>query len=175
MNTKQELQAMTEHLQDYVLGDELYKTITVKSDSGESLSKMTIGGMLDRIATLEASGEAPDVVAAARAALAREQQSQSQNFNALLAREAKSNADSWSWYLQRVAEGEEQSIQDYPQETGIRTRLERLLEFGGQDSGLQTTRSRAASLDEKLKGMWQDGEPQSGYWWEQGKPRKREE
>lgn len=177
MNPKQELRAMTDQLQDYVLDGELYKTITVKGEQGESLIKMTIGGMLDRIATLEATGEATEVVAAAREALAREQRSQPQNFGALVAREAKSNADSWAWYLQRVSEGEEQSIRDYPQERAIRTRLERLLELGSNDPALQNSKSRAAALDEQLKSMWKatDGSARNGYWWEQGNPVVRED
>ena len=176
MNTTQELQAMTDHLQDYVLDGELYKTVTVKGEQGESLIKMTIGGMLDRIAALEASGNASEMVAAAREALAREQRSQPQGFATLVAREAKSNADSWSWYLQRVTEGEEQSIRDYPQERGIRTRLERLLELGGTDVALQATKSRTATLDNQLKEVWQEGAggARNGYWWENGTPQLRE-
>lgn len=173
MNNKQELQAMTNHLQDYVLDGELYKTITVTSDHGDSLIKMTIGGMLDRIAALETTGGDISVVVAAREALAREQRSQAQGFSNLVAREAKSNADSWSWYLQRVAENEEQSIRDYPHEKGIRTRLERLLELGANDPALQATKTRVATLDRQLKEQWQ-GTTTGGYWWENGSPRLRE-
>lgn len=174
MHTKDELQTMTSHLQDYVLDGELYKTVTVTGPHGESLIKMTIGGMLDRIAALETTAEADDVVAAAREAIAREQRSQPQSFSTLVAREAKSNADSWSWYLQRVAENEEQSIRDYPHEKGIRTRLERLLELGVNDPALQATRARVATLDSQLKEQWQ-GTAAGSYWWETGTPRLRDE
>jgi hypothetical protein len=173
MNSKQELQAMTDHLQDYVLDGELYKTVTVKGEHGDSLIKMTIGGMLDRIAALEANSESLEVVGAAREAVAREQRSQPEGFTALVAREAKSNADSWSWYLQRVTEGEEQSIRDFPQEKGIRTRLERLLELGGNEPALQDTKSRTATLDRQLKEHWQ-GNTTEGYWWENGSPQLRD-
>lgn len=174
MQTKEELQTMTNELQDYVLDGELYKTVTVSGPHGESLIKMTIGGMLDRIAVLESTGDAINVAGAAREALAREQRSQPQSFSALLAREAKSNADSWSWYLQRVAENEEQSIRDYPHEKGIRTRLERLLELGANDPALQATNARVATLDRQLKEQWQ-GATTGSYWWENGTPRLREE
>jgi hypothetical protein len=170
MNTKDELQAMTANLQDYLLDGELYKTVTVKHATGEDLIKMTIGGMLDRIATLEENGETRDVVAAAKEAIAREQRSQPEAFWSLVAREAKSNADSWSWYLQRVEEGDEQAIRDYRFETGIRTRLERLLDLDNEQPTLNEARRRTATLDEKLQAMWQ-GSTYSDYWWEHGSPR----
>ena len=44
---------MSEHLQDYLLDERLYKTITVPSESGDRLIKMTIGAMLERLGQSE--------------------------------------------------------------------------------------------------------------------------
>lgn len=173
MNSIHELRAMTANLQDYVIDGDLYKTITVKGDHGESLIKMTVGGMLERIAELTESGAATDVVTSAQEALAREQRSQPDNFWALVAREAKSYADSWQWYLQRLEEGDEQSLRDFKSEAGTRTRLERLLNLDEEQPTLNEARRRTAALDERLKAMWIDSGTGSGtdFWWLHGMPK----
>ncbi|MGB0384375.1 MAG: hypothetical protein ACPGWR_06080 [Ardenticatenaceae bacterium] len=182
----QELEAMTEHLQDYVLGGRLFKTITVFG-ANPHLIKMTLGGMLERMAELKtlekdvSDSKVAEVVRQAEEALKREQRSQPNRFFKLLAREAKSYTDSWKWFLQNCWEGDARCASDYAQEVGIRLRLQRLLSYGGQHAELAESRQRIGSLDERLRTIWQEAEhPIIGdkkhfspkeYWWLYGQPR----
>lgn len=177
-----ELEAMTQHLEDYLLGDRLYKTITAHESGGDHLIKMTLGGMLERIA--ESEGPAPDSARAARDALALAQRTMPDRFFAMLGREAKSYTDSWNWFLQNCWEGDARCRSDYGQEVGIRLRLERLLDYGGSHAELSDSRLRLQKLDERLRAIWEPSStprqgnasdyPQERYWWLYGQPHPQE-
>lgn len=177
----QELTAMTSHLSDYLLGDRLYKTISVHGTGGERLIKMTLGGMLERIAELGSTPESR----AATAALEQAQRTMPDRFFEMLGREAKSYTDSWNWFLQNCWEGDAKCRSDYAQEVGIRLRLERLLEYGGEHAALADSRQRLRSLDQRLQAIWASGEgplvgeaasyPQERYWWLYGEPQPQEQ
>ena len=183
-STIHELAAMSQHLQDYLLDDRLYKTVTVSSGRGERLIKMTIGAMLERMDELESSslaGAAAPVLEQAQEALQRARRSQTDQFYQMLGREAKSYTDSWNWFLQNCWEGDRKCRSDYAQEVGLRLRLERLLEEGGEHPALADSRQRVRALDERLRAIWEEQEtpvvetrgtlPSDRYWWLYGRPR----
>lgn len=175
-----ELETMTEQLEAYLLDDRLYRTITVASERGDYLTKMTIGGMLERIADLQREGAAPAQVAAATTALERARRMMDDRFDQMLAREAKSNTDSWRWFLQSCEESPDNCARDYPQEVPIRLRLERLLEAGAGRPALDEARRETARLDERLRAHWQGGDgchlpsefPPERVWWLYGLPQE---
>ena len=103
----QELDAMIQNLEDYVLDQNLFKTITVFGSKSNRLIKMTLGSVLERIHELERAGENNErlqLIHRAKSALSREEVRQPQAFVALLARETKSYTDSWAWFLQNCWE-----------------------------------------------------------------------
>lgn len=179
-----ELQAMSERLEDYLLGNDLYKTISVHAPNGEHLIKMTLGGMLERIAELEAQGGATEVASQAREAIARGQRMMGDHYFEMLGREAKSYTDSWNWFLQNCWEGEARCRADYPLEVDTRLRLERLFEAGGERPELADSRQRVRSLDERLRAIWQPEDqpisrdaapyPREQVWWLYGRPQPQE-
>ncbi len=182
--TRHELTAIAAHLEDYLLGNDLYKTITVTTPTGEYLIKMTLGGMVERMDELEAQGGASDAVRQAREALERVKRMMPDRYYERLAREAKSYADSWNWFLQNCWEGEARCRADYGQEVETRLRLERLFEEGGEHADLAASRQRVRSLDQRLRDIWQEGSqpligdssryPREQYWWLYGSPRPQE-
>jgi hypothetical protein len=175
-----ELTAMSEALQDYLLDDRLFKTITVSSPAGDRLIKMTIGGMLERLEELESQGAASQAVAQAREALERAKRSQPDRFYERLGREAKSYADSWNWFLQNCWEGAARCRSDYAQEVPIRLRLEQILAESGEHQELAESRRRVRTLDERLRSIWEEEDepllgnrdrfPRDPYWWLYGRP-----
>jgi hypothetical protein len=182
-----EIKAMIAELQDYLLDNRLFKTVTVSSPSGDQLIKMTIGGLLERMEALqaqEANGDVEDLLAEARSALERARQSLPERYYEKLAREAKSYTDSWNWFLQNCWEGERRCRSDYPQEVPIRVRLEHLLEEGQNRPELADSRQRVRKLDEQLREIWEEGDtplhgssdhyPRDRYWWLYGRPAPRE-
>ena len=177
-----ELDAMSHQLQDYVLEQRLFKTITVFG-YGPRLIKMTLGAIFERIAELEkltSDSEAAQVVRQAKEALAREQRSQPTRFFKLLGREAKSYTDSWKWFLENCWEGNGECRSAYAQEVGLRLRLERLLKYAGNHAELAESRKRIRSLDQRLRTIWEESNtpiigdkdqfPREDYWWLYGQP-----
>lgn len=179
-----ELEAMGQKLDDYLLGDDLYKTITVHAPEGDRLIKMTLGGMLERIADLSYAEVASPVVQQARAALDRARRAMPERYHSRLAREAKSYTDSWNWFLQNCWEGDGRCRADYALEVPIRLWLERLLEEGGDHQALADSRTRLRALDERLANIWEEGDapvagsadrhPRDRYWWLYGLPLPQE-
>ena len=180
---RQELDAMIQHLEDYVLDQRLFKTITVFGAKSNRLIKMTLGGMLERISELEREGENNEIlllIDRAKEALKREEGRQRKGFIALLARESKSYTDSWDWFLQNCWEDDADCGANYAQEVNLRLRLERLLQYGGHHAELAASRRRVRLLDQRLSSIWQksntpiigspDDFPPDAYWWLYGQP-----
>lgn len=171
---------MRHHLQDYLLDDRLFKTISVQAPSGDWLIKMTLGGMLERMEELSERGDAGAQVQEAREALERAKRMMSEQYYTMLAREAKSYLDSWNWFLQNCWEGEPRCKADYPQEVAIRLRLAQIMEEAGGHDALAESHQRLQQLDERLQEIWQPGPfcmaqgneryPREGYWWLYGHP-----
>lgn len=181
---RRELDAMIQQLEDYVLDQRLFKTITVFGTKSNRLIKMTLGGMLERISELEREGgnnEILSLIDQAKEALKREQSRQRKGFVALLARETKSYTDSWEWFLQNCWEDDADCRADYAQEVSLRLRLERLLQYGGHHAELADSRRRVRLLDQRLSSIWQKSNtpiigrrkdfPPDIYWWLYGQPR----
>lgn len=179
----QELDAMIQHLEDYVLDQDLFKTITVFGSKSNRLIKMTLGSVLERIDELERAGgnnERLQFIHRAKNALSREEVRQPQAFVALLARETKSYTDSWAWFLQNCWEEDADCAADYEQEVGLRLRLEYLLQYGGHHTELADSRKRIHLLDQRLGSIWKKSHspilgssaifPPDAYWWLYGRP-----
>lgn len=179
--TLTELSAMAQHLQDYLLGDRLFKTITVPGEPSDQLIKMTLGGMLERLSEVRRHGgaEAERVAQATEEALQLARRAMPDQFFHMLGREAKSYTDSWQWFLQNCWEGDGRCTSDYAQEVGIRLRLARLLDHGGDHPELAASRQRLDTLDQRLRAIWQPADSplrQDGdfspdrHWWLYGRP-----
>lgn len=179
----QEIEAMIQNLENYVLDQTLFKTITVFGSSSTYLIKMTLGSMLERIAELEREGESKprlQLIHQAKNALNREESRQRTGFAMLLAREAKSYTDSWTWFLQNCWEEDNNCAADYAQEVGIRLRLEYLLQYGADYAELADSRKRVHLLDQRLRSIWKEDStpiigspanfPPDTYWWLYGRP-----
>ncbi|HBY92575.1 MAG: hypothetical protein M5U01_43500 [Ardenticatenaceae bacterium] len=179
------LSSMVNHLQDYLEGDRLFKTITVHTPEGERLLKMTIGGILQRLEALHEEPldpEQADELAELEREFERTRDRNRDLYYKKLGRELKSYMDSWRWFLQNCWDGDHKCIADYPQEVATRLRIESLLEEGSGQPALQEGRQRVHELDERLRANWEPGAfvlpaaqaskyPEDRFWWLYGYPR----
>jgi hypothetical protein len=178
-------QEMAGELTDYLMGDNLYRQLMVKTPGGVKQPKMTIGALLENVQALGWERERLDVeqqrqlaaieerIAIARGAFAAQ-------WGALLRRELKALLDSWRWYLDDAAR-EADARERYGQEAHIRTRIDLVqAELAGDPLAAEQRRD-LSDLDARLRGMLHGGGyagprgaenryPAGRAWWLYGRP-----
>lgn len=183
-------EAMAQELNDYLLGDSLYRQLIVKTPQGVKQPKMTLGALLEHLEALrwaeaEMSPEqrqrlkaVEDQVSLARAAFPEQ-------WRAMLRREVHGLLSSWRWYLEDAAQNAK-ARQNYPTEVPTRTRLALLMEALGDAPDAADARSELAQLDRQLRAMFQKGpyigsrdeqprRPADRAWWLYGRLKEMEE
>ena len=152
-------QAMADELTDYLMGDNLYRQLIVKTSSGVKQPKMTIGALLENVQALgwerehlgaEGQRQLADIeerTAIARGAFAAQ-------WNALLRRELKSLLDSWRWYLDDASR-DPGARENYGREALIRNRIDLVQTELAGDPLAAEQRRELGDLDARLRAMLQ--------------------
>lgn len=178
-------QAMADELTDYLMGDNLYRQLMVKTPSGVRQPKMTIGALLENVQSLgwerdRLTDEQQRQLSAIeeRAIIAR--RSFTSQWDALLRRELKALLDSWKWYLDdagRDADARER----YSQEAHTRTRIDIVQAELADDPQAAEQRRELGQLDARLRPMLRGSGyagargsesryPAARAWWLYGQP-----
>lgn len=178
-------QAMADELTDYLLGDNLYRQLIVKTPGGVKQPKMTIGALLENIQTLgwerdRLSAEQERQVEAIKESAVSARRTFSSQWGALLRRELKALLDSWRWYLDDAARDPD-ARERYAQEAHIRTRIDLVQNELSDDWQAADQRRELGELDARLRPMLvgsayagpRGGEsryPPNRSWWLYGRP-----
>ena len=124
--------AMAEELEDYIIADDLYRTITVRTAGGNQNLQMTGADLLTRLYRLQ--GERGQLSASEQAQLDAAQQRVKQTIYSLrtrfhnrLQREIKTRLDSLKWFLDDCGADRQRCHVDFPFEMRNRQRIEEAL------------------------------------------------
>jgi hypothetical protein len=178
-------QAMADELTDYLMGDNLYRQLIVKTPGGVKQPKMTIGALLENVQALgwereHLSAQERQQLAAVEERIAIARGAFAAQWGALLRRELKALLDSWRWYLDDVGR-EADARERYGQEAHIRTRIELVQAGLAGDPLAAEQRRELGDLDARLRAMLHGGGyagprgaekryPPSQAWWLYGQP-----
>jgi hypothetical protein len=178
-------QAMADELTDYLMGDNLYRQLMVKTPGGVKQPKMTISALLENMETLgwererlTAQQRAQLAAIAERISIARG--AFAAQWNALLRRELKTLLDSWRWYLDDAGHDPD-AREDYGRAAHTRTRIDLVQAELAGDPLAAEQRRELGDLDARLRGMLHGGGyvgprggesryPASRAWWLYGQP-----
>jgi hypothetical protein len=149
------VQAMAAELEEYIVADELYRTITVRLPTGTQNIQMTGADLLTRLYRLR--GERSHLSSSAQVQLDEVQQQVTQTIYSLrtrfhnrLLREIKTRLDSLKWFLDDCAADRKRCHVEFPFEMRNRQRIEEALkELDYQlDEELQ---KRLRQIDERIR------------------------
>ncbi len=172
--------SMVEELEEYLIKDDLYRTIIVRTPKGEMRLQMTGGDLLTRLYRL--NGERDRLTPAQQAQLDALNQRAEQTmyglktrFNQRLQREIKARLDSLKWYLDESSEDRARARANYPYEIRNRQRIEEILKRLAGDLPSELAEQLRA-LDNRLRMLTIRGEfvwdaqlqhifPQNPYWY----------
>lgn len=181
------VQAMAHELEDYLMGDALYRQLVVHTTVGDRLPKMSLGAFLETLETLEWAQKAGRLTAEQRQPLTEARKSLEgvrrrfpTAYRGKLSRELKSNLDSWNWFLQECRENPRRCHEEYPFEVRIRNRIATLVDALGKEIPADLA-SRLERLDDALRRLIVPGRfvlaeelqtryPRDRYWWLYGQP-----
>lgn len=169
--------AMLGEFEAYLKSDVVYWQ-TAPNALGDRMPKLTIGGLLESLLRAEAGGS-PE----ARSMRTKLESISSRHLNSYEShaeQEARSRLDSWSWYLDDYARKPVDVAGYYPSEVRARFKAELLIDALAAHSRGKPERSRANTLDERLRASFQTGNfvwderlkpfcPPDRYWWLYGR------
>lgn len=173
-------EAMEQELEDYLVKDDLYRTIIVSLPSGDQKLQMTGGDLLTRLHRLKAVRDqlSPDLQARLDAVETRARQtiySLRSRFYDRLRREMKARLDSLKWFLDDCTSEPQRCRAEFPFEMRNRQRIEELLkELGNNVSPelqnlLQATDHRIRVVSRAADFIWdnslQSAFPPQPYWY----------
>ncbi len=129
-------EAMVAELEDYIVKDELYRTLIVRTAAGDENMRMTGGALLARLHRLQ--GERPDLAPAQQQRLDAVQRTAESvirslrgRFHERLHREMKARLDSLRWFLDECHEDRQRCRTEFPFEMRNRQRIEEILKEVG--------------------------------------------
>lgn len=173
-------EAMVQELEEYIIKDDLYRTLIVRTKSGDQNLQMTGGDLLTRLHRLqgERSQLSPDLQARVDAVdkAARDTiYSLRTRFRDRLQRELKARLDSLKWFLEDCAREPQRCRAEFPFEMRNRQRIEEIVKEAGEDISeelkayLRTVDQRIRMIahgteftwDERLKEVF----PRQPYWY----------
>lgn len=148
---------MVSELENYIVNDDLYRTVTVRTHGGDARLQMTGGDLLTRLYRLSRE----------RALLSSQEQqtldqlqieadkiiySLKSRFQARLIRELKARTDALKWYLDDALRNPVEGRANYPFEIRNRQRIEEILKALGGHVPPENAAALAA-VDRRLRGM----------------------
>jgi len=174
------VEAMASELEDYIVGNDLYRTITVRTPEGDQILQMTGADLLTRLHRLQ--GERTTLSSTDQTRLDTVQASADATINSLrgrflerLQREIKARLDSLKWFLDDCMADRQRCRVEFPFEMRNRQRIEEALKLLNYQlpEALQTTLQQidkrlrqvaqpaAFTWDERWKGIF----PAQPYWY----------
>ncbi|MBP7960726.1 MAG: hypothetical protein KBG20_11840 [Caldilineaceae bacterium] len=174
------VQAMAEELEDYLVKDELFRQLTVRTPAGDQRPQMSGSDLLVRLHRLH--GEQGSLTPAQRAALDQVQTSIDATIHSLrtrfverLERDMKSRLNSLRWYIDDCRQNRNRCRSEYPFEIRNRQRIEEILKFLGKTLDA-TLAAQLNQIDERIRYMIVAGEfiwdqrlqplfPKNVYWY----------
>lgn len=178
-------QAMADELADYLMGDNLYRQLVVKTPGGVKQPKMTLGALLENVQVLgwerdHLNAQERQQLAAVEERIAIDRGAFALQWDGLLRRELKALLDSWRWYLDDAARDPD-ARENYSREAQIRTRIDLVQAQLAGDPQTAEQRSDLSELDVRLRSMLhgggyvgprggEDRYPADRAWWLYGQP-----
>lgn len=155
------LEAFVAELEDYIVNDELYRTVRVHLPSGDQMIQMSGGDLLTRIFRLAAERDrlTPEQQArfdAARSAVEKTIYSLRTRFHQRLGREVKARLDSLNWFLDECAGDPSRCRGEYPFEIRNRQRIDAILSELGNDLAPEL-KSQVNRIDDRIRMMVKPG------------------
>jgi DNA helicase IV len=133
-----EAEAMAAELDDYLLGDRLFRQIVVETPEGTRRPKMTLGGLWERLQHLQAAAdlgpEDQKRLAAVLDAWDAARRFYPDQFKRKLRRELDSYLKNWQYYLEQRAGHPDRWDADYQAELKNRRRVGQVLRLLGPDA-----------------------------------------
>ena len=173
-------EAMAHDLEDYLVKDDLYRTLIVRTKTGDQHLQMTGGDLLTRLHRLQAIQDqlTPELRPRVESVAQSVQQttySLRSRFHERLRREMKARLDSLKWFLDDCATEPQRCRAEFPFEMRNRQRVEEILkELGGEappelSQRLQGIDQRIRMLTRGTDFIWdkrvQTAFPQQPYWY----------
>ncbi len=149
------VQAMVDELEEYIIKDDLYRTVFARTPRGDEKLTMTGGDLLTRLHRLQGDRESlsPEQQAALDVVQSQADSviySLNTRFNQRLARELKARLDSLQWFLDECAEDRRRCRTNYPFEIRNRQRIEEILKRIGDDL-TDAQRARLREIDRRIE------------------------
>lgn len=159
-------EALVKELDEYLIKEDVYRTVIVPTSQGDQNVRMTGGDLLARLHRLQ--GERDLLTPAQRDRLDAAQKaadatiySLRSRFHQRLQREMKARLDSLRWYLDELDGDRQRGRTDFPYEMRNRQRVEEILKALGTNvpSDLKTM---LAQVDKRIRGAARSG----GFIWD---------
>lgn len=150
---------MVSELENYIVNDDLYRTISVRLATGDARLQMTGGDLLTRLYRLDMersrlSAQEVSELNALQKEAERVIYSLRTRFNERLGRELKARTDALKWYLDEAAQNPTEGRANYPYEIRNRQRIEELVKRVGAELPADAT-SAVSAIDRRLRGVSQ--------------------
>ena len=160
------LAAENDELQDYIVGNDLYRTVHVRTPEGDQTVQMSGGDVLTHIFRLAGEAErlTPDQqrrFTTVRTAAEQTIYSLRTRFHALLNREVKARLDALNWFLDDAVADPKRARSEYPFEIRNRQRVEVILRELGSDL-LPELKQQLARVDGRIRVVAQP----TGFIWD---------
>jgi hypothetical protein len=155
------LEAFATELDEYIIKDELYRTVRVHLPSGDQMLQMSGGDLLTRIFRLSAERDrlTPEQQArfdAARSTAEKTIYSLRTRFHQRLQREIKARLDSLTWFLDECATDPARGRSEYPFEIRNRQRIDAILSELGTDLS-PDLKSQINRVDDRIRMLVKPG------------------
>lgn len=133
------VEAMVKELEEYLIKDDLFRTLIVRTSKGDQNVRMTGGDLLARLHRLrgvseELSADQQQRLAAAQRDAESVTYSLKSRFHQRLQRDMRSRLDSLRWFLDDCAQDKQRCRADFPYEMRNRQRIEEILKELGDDA-----------------------------------------
>ena len=155
------VEGMIPQLEDYIIKDEVYRTVILPTSEGDLNIRMTGGDLLARLHRLQG---VRDTLSAGQQQRVDTAQSQADTiirglktrFNQRLLREMKARLDSLKWYFDDCASDRQRCRTEFPFEMRNRQRIEEIVKHVGKDVP-DDLRSMLSQADKRIREIAQPG------------------
>jgi 5-carboxymethyl-2-hydroxymuconate isomerase len=151
------IREMAHEFQNYILGDEVYRTLTIRVGRGDEQIQSSGGDLLARLHKLEAqrnklTADHQQEFSELRRQIEELMSDFHTRFHALLERETKARLNSLKWFLDECQENRRQCRVQYPFEIRNRQRIAEIWKVLGQNPP-QGMRGQIDAIDRRLRGL----------------------
>jgi hypothetical protein len=146
--------AMVDELEEYIIDDDLYRTVIVNTPQGQARVQMTGGNLLTRLYRIDKQRDQLSAAEVARFALISSRAEEiiyslKTRFNQRLEREMKARLDSLKWYLDEALVEPARGRANYPYEMRNRQHNEEIIKQLG-DGMPSDLRAQQEAVDRRL-------------------------